>query len=54
MIAVHDGKHYPKHPYLESNEPIKRRMTDEEMAESARRSAAQWKELENGRSIHRR
>jgi len=52
-FAFHDRSHYPKHPYLEkSGNSQKRRMTDEEMAATARRNAAQWKELENGRRNH--
>jgi non-canonical (house-cleaning) NTP pyrophosphatase len=52
-VAVNNPKGYPKHPFLEKGHSgAMRRMTDEEMALMAKRNAAQWKELENGKRNH--
>lgn len=52
--GVNAPKKYPKHPFMEKFEKSHLQpMTDEEMAAAAKRSAAQWKGLENGGNTHR-
>lgn len=53
-VGVNNPKQFPKSPFLQKVDSAEKLqpMTDEEMAAAARRSAAQWKELTNGRKQH--